>query len=192
MFENCVILAGGKSLRFGQDKSLVEFLDEPSLTHFCVKKMSKIFSNVFVCAKNMKFDPPLNLISDLHDDFSPMLALHSVLCRFKNPVFIMPVDMPFIDYFEILKMSEFVKKYEIVIAKSGEKEHNLCGFFDPNLSNLARDFYKKNDHKISNLIKVCKSKVVEFDDEDIFLNLNTQSELKKALELCRLKPNLIN
>ena len=88
--QTCVILAGGKSSRMGQDKTLLPFGGFETLTHYQASKFSKVFDEVFVSSKFEKFNPPLKLIKDeSSEDYSPMLALYCVLksalfCKFKG------------------------------------------------------------------------------------------------------------
>ena len=42
----CVIFAGGKSSRMGEDKALLAFGEFPTLTQFQLNKLQKIFKNV--------------------------------------------------------------------------------------------------------------------------------------------------
>lgn len=84
MLLNCVILAGGKSSRMGQDKTLMKFGKYTSLVEFCTKNYSKIFKNVFVSTKSDKFGDKFNIISDKFDIFSPMGALWQILEFFEN------------------------------------------------------------------------------------------------------------
>lgn len=56
---NCVILCGGKSSRMGEDKSKLIFKNQ-TLTQFQVEKFSKIFKNVYVSAKEDKFEQNLS------------------------------------------------------------------------------------------------------------------------------------
>ena len=46
-----VILAGGKSKRFGKDKSLV-FLDNKTLLEHTLEKIESIFSEILIVANN--------------------------------------------------------------------------------------------------------------------------------------------
>ena len=118
MYENCVILAGGKSSRMGRDKSLLPFEEFLTLTHFQVFKFNKIFKNVFVSSKFDKFNGEFKLIKDTFDDFSPMGGLYSVLSNFKNQnVFIIAVDMPFVKFETINLLYENLDKNDFALQK---------------------------------------------------------------------------
>ena len=183
MQENCVILAGGKSSRMGQDKALLPFENFPTLTHFQVNKFKSAFKNVLVSAKFDKFNGEFELIKDIFEDFSPMNGLYSILSNFKNQnVFIIPVDMPFVSFKTINLLYENLDDYEICVAKDKEHIHSLCGFYNSNLSDLTLSLYEKNIHKIKALFQKSKFKSVFFDDEKEFLNLNYFDEYEKAIK----------
>lgn len=183
-FENCVILAGGKSSRMGQDKTLLPFGGEVSLAHYLFKKMQVEFENVYVSSKFQKFLPPLNLIQDdVKDDFSPMLALYSILSKFKKPIFIIPADMPFVKYQTIQTLGSLSDKYDVVVAKDRTHRHSLCGFFSPSIAHLAKELYEKGSHKIGILLDLINLKEIEFIDENQFFNINYPDDYKKALDV---------
>lgn len=179
---NCVILCGGKSSRMGQDKSKL-ILKDQNLTQFQVDKFSKIFKNVYVSAKEDKFENHFNLIKDSleFEVYSPMLALYSILSKFKNEfIFILSVDSPKVGKKELLKMLPFLEQdYKIIIAKTPLYKHPLCGFYHSSLAQICKKFLEKNEQKVGFLLSKIKTKFVEFDNEDAFLNLNFYEEYKK-------------
>ena len=182
--QTCVILAGGKSSRMGQDKTLLPFGGFETLTHYQVAKFSKVFDEVFVSSKFEKFNPPLKLIKDeSSEDYSPMLALYCVLKSFDHSVFIIPADMPFFDPKSLGELAKFKDEFEMVVAGDDEHIHSLCGFFSPNLATLAKELYLKNEHKIGLLRKSCKLKVVNFENKEQFFNVNFPEEYKIANEI---------
>ncbi|CZE45917.1 NTP transferase domain-containing protein [Campylobacter geochelonis] len=179
--EICVILGGGKSSRMGRDKTLLPFGGFATLTHYQFDKFSQIFKSVYVSAKGQKFNPNLPILKDRFDDFSPMGALFSILSNFKNQkVFIIPADMPFIEFDTVKKLYEISKDYEICVAKDEFFTHSLCGFFDSKVANLASEFYQKNEHKIGLLFKNTSFKSVEFKDSGQFFNINYLQDYEKV------------
>lgn len=179
---NCVILCGGKSSRMGQDKSKL-MLKNQTLIQFQVDKFSKIFKSVYVSAKEDKFENHFNLIKDSLEFKidSPMLALYSILSNFKNEfVFILSVDSPKVSKNELLKMLPFLEQnYKIILAKTPLYKHPLCGFYHSSLAQTCKKFLEKDEQKIGLLFSKIKTKFVEFENEDAFLNLNFYEEYEK-------------
>lgn len=179
---NCVILCGGKSSRMGQDKSKL-MLKNQTLIQFQVDKFSKIFKSVYVSAKEDKFENHFNLIKDSLEFkiYSPMLALYSILSNFKNEfVFILSVDSPKVSKNELLKMLPFLEQnYKIILVKTPLYKHPLCGFYHSSLAQTCKKFLEKDEQKIGLLFSKIKTKFVEFENEDAFLNLNFYEEYEK-------------
>ncbi|QKF86857.1 molybdenum cofactor guanylyltransferase protein A [Campylobacter blaseri] len=165
----------------GKDKTLLPFKGQPSLTHYQYNKLKVVFDNVFVSAKNQKFNPPLPIIEDRINDYSPMLALYSILSYFKNEkIFIIPADMPFVEIDTIRKLYNESIGYEICVAGDSEFRHSLCGFFDSNLANLTKTLYEKKEHKIGLLFKEVKFKEIKFNNNEQFFNINYPKDYEKA------------
>lgn len=180
---NALILAGGKSSRFGSDKTTAPFGGFASVTHFLYERLSGVFGSVLVCAKSAKFSPPLPLLLDDFKDFAPIFVLSDLDRFFSKPVFIIPADMPFITEAEIFALFEGLGDSEVCYAKEGAKEHYLCGFFAPSVASKARAQIAADKLAIHALFKLCATSSVSFERE--FLNINYQDDFKKALELAR-------
>ena len=178
----CVILSGGKSSRMGEDKSLLPFKNS-TLIEYQYKKLSKIFKKVYLSSKTNKFDFNCDIIYDKNISVSsPMVALESILESIDNKVFIIGVDIPFVKEDTILKLIENSTNFDIVIAKDINHTHNLCGVYSKSILPIIRENLKNNNHKINNLLKN-SSKIINFTDQDQFLNLNNKQQYQKAIEI---------
>jgi len=178
----CVILAGGKSSRMGKDKSLLPFGDFDTLIEFQYYKLSQIFSNVYISSKTNKFNFNANLILDKNQDTSsPMIALQSILNNIKfNKVCIITIDTPLIEIETIKTLIQQSEDYEITVAKDNLKIHNLCGVFNIGLLPIVDSYIKNNNHKINSLLEKTKSKIVYFNDDEQFININTAYDYRQA------------
>ncbi|MCI7236420.1 molybdenum cofactor guanylyltransferase [Campylobacter sp.] len=180
---NALILAGGKSSRFGSDKTTEPFGDFASLTHFLYERLSRVFGSVKVCAKTAKFSAPLPLLIDDFSEFAPIFVLSCLDKNFSKPVFILPADMPFITEAEIFALFKSLKDFDICYAKDSKKEHFLCGFFRPSIATKAREQIAAGELAIHKLLNLCYSTSVEFEHD--FLNINYKDDFKKALKFAR-------
>lgn len=176
--QNALILAGGKSSRMGTDKTLLEFCGAPSITHFLFERLSKHFDNVKVASKQDKFNPKLPLLIDEFSEFAPIYVIANLDKYYKDPVFIIAADTPFVEIDTIKKLSK--QKFQIAIASDGEFIHYLCGFYSPSVAKLARQMIKNGDLRLSNLAKICKFKSVKFQNTQQFFNINTKADYEKA------------
>jgi molybdopterin-guanine dinucleotide biosynthesis protein A len=184
IIKTAVIFAGGKSSRMGQDKALLPFGDAPTLTQYQYKRLSQIFESVYISAKSHKFDFECQVIEDQYDDASPLVALLSVFETLDvEKVFILSVDTPFVNTKVIHTLiNECEQNVDIVVAKHVNNLEPLSAIYDKSILPLLKKHYQEKNHKMHNLLKNAKTKIVHFDEDTAFMNLNYYEDYEKALE----------
>ncbi|MDH4944275.1 molybdenum cofactor guanylyltransferase MobA [Sulfurimonas sp. C5] len=183
----CVIFAGGKSSRMGEDKALLPFEKHNTLTEYQLNQHSKTFQNIYIsCKSKEKFDFNANFIEDLNQElFAPTTAFISIFHRLDNDSFFaISVDTPFIDN-TIIKtlVEEDNGSFDAVVAVVDEQIQPLCGIYHRTLLSAFTDMEEQNIHKLNYLLKNSNVKFVPFEDKNKFLNLNNKEEYQKALEI---------
>lgn len=181
----CVILTGGKSSRMGEDKSLLPFKNSNTLIEYQYNRLSKIFSNVYISLKNDKIDFTNNIIFDNTKSISsPMIALDSIFETIKNDkIFIITVDTPLVEKEIIKNIINNSQNHEITIVQTNKnKTHNLCGVFSKSLHQQIKQFINEDIHKIGLLFEDNTTNIIDYANENEFLNVNTKEDYLKALQ----------
>ena len=174
----------------GEDKSLLPFSTSNTLIEYQYKRLKPYFKDIYISSKIDKFDFLQNKQSLILDEnkeiFSPILALETIFSKFSNQkIFIITVDTPFVSIETINELINKSNKVDICIAQT-EKTHNLCGVFSSNLNIFIKDMIKNDIHKIFYLIKNNNHKIINFDNHEQFININSKSEYLKSLEIINL------
>lgn len=185
-----VILCGGKSSRMGENKTFLPFGQYSSLIHYQYEKFSLAFPLVYISSKTNDFAFLKNkscvLLDKDKEVYSPLVALKSILEQVNcSKVFILTVDTPFVSQNSVEKLIQNSFDFEITIASTPQKVHNLCGVFSKNLLPKIDEMLKQDIHKIGYLIKQSQTHIINFEDETEFLNMNTKLEYEKALKLLK-------
>lgn len=179
----CVIVAGGRSSRMGSDKALLPFGSFDTLTQFQLDKHKNNFSSLHVsCKTKEKFDFEADFIEDTPEfnEYSPLIALYSILKHFETDVCILSVDTPFVSLEVYEKLFTCKGDNDIAIARSPYGSHQLCALYSPRILAILKQQIQDNNHKIRNLLDKVKTIYIDFDDDEIFTNLNKPEEYKKA------------
>ncbi len=184
----CVIFAGGKSSRMGEDKSLLPFGVYDTLTEYQLKRLDKLFSNVYISCKNKnKFDFHANFIEDIATNnlYAPTAGFISIFEKLKSErFFAISVDAPFITQKEIEKLlEEDTSEYDATIAKTSFGIQPLCGIYHCSLAPAFSKMLHENNHKLGFLLKNSKTHFVYFENDTPFLNINHPNEYKEAIQL---------
>ena len=190
-----VILAGGKSKRFGQDKSEVKLGDKTLIEHTLHKIKSK-FSKIIIVS-NSKILKDYTIIKDCIDgQLGPLVAVLSAMKWIKknnfsyNWIATFPCDTPF---FNISIIDEFIKVSKLnnsllYFVKSKEKRHNIFGLWSLQLIEiLEKDIIENNYRKVekwANKVGV-KTINVSYDNLDPFFNINTKEDLIEAEKILK-------
>ncbi|MCF6339892.1 MAG: molybdenum cofactor guanylyltransferase MobA [Sulfurimonas sp.] len=185
---SCVIFAGGRSSRMGEDKSLLSFGGFDTLAEFQLSRLSKIFKTVHIsCKDKSKFDFKASFIEDIETDsvFAPTVGFVAVYEKLpQDSFFALSVDSPFISENEI---NQIIKNdtfdVDATIAKTISGIQPMCGIYHRSLKHKFIKMLKENRHKLGLLLKLSNTNFVEFKDEKQFLNLNHPHEYQEALKL---------
>jgi molybdopterin-guanine dinucleotide biosynthesis protein A len=193
-----VVLAGGQSKRFGQDKSQVR-LGDKILIDFILSEIIDVFNEILIISNNdIKFlnSKKVTKIDDYKKDLGPLggvlTAMKWIKQNNKNYKWIstFPSDTPF---FKKKNLQDFIKNInykdsKLFFIKSNGKRHNIFGLWSLDLlERLEDDIIKKGERKVevwANNVGV-KTINMEFKNNDPFFNINTKEDLEKAKELIR-------
>jgi molybdopterin-guanine dinucleotide biosynthesis protein A len=188
-----VILAGGKSRRFGEDKSKIKLGNKTLLEHV-IDKVKKEFSELLIISNNQNYrftSKRIFLVQDfIKGQLGPLIGVLSAMkwveLNKKNYKWIatFPCDTPFFDIkiIEYLKIKSFETKKKLVFLKSAEKRHNIFGLWSLDLKEILENDIHNNIRKVeiwadkigSDIINIEKGKF------DSFLNINTKDDLEIA------------
>jgi len=186
----CVIFAGGKSSRMGEDKALLPFGDFKTLTQFQYSRLSQIFQTVYIsCKDKNKFDFQANYIEDEKKSatYAPTAGFIAAFNSLKeDSFFAISVDAPFISSQEINKiLNADTHTFAATIAKTQNGMEPLCGIYHRQLHSKFQEMQKNDSHKLGQLLKNSNTTYVYFEDKKPFLNLNHPHDYQEALRLLK-------
>ena len=193
-----VVLAGGQSKRFGQDKSQVQ-LGGKILIDYILLEILDQFNEILIISNNdIKFlnSKKITKIEDYKKDLGPLGGVLTAMKWIKKNnrdykwISTFPSDTPF---FKKKYLSDFIKniddkKSKLFFIKSNDKRHNIFGLWSTELlDRLEDDVTNKGERKVeiwANKVGV-KTINMEFKNNDPFFNINTKEDLEKAKELIK-------
>ena len=190
-----IILAGGKSSRFGEDKSIAKLGDKTLLDH-TINKIEKEFTEILVISNNKEFNFKNNKIHVVEDciegQLGPLVgiltAMKWVKKNNKNYKWIasFPCDTPFFDMKFISELKTKIKETskKLIFLNSDKKRHNIFGLWSVDLIETLEEDIKNGFRKV----EIWADKIgyeninINTKEFDMFLNINTKEDLKKAKE----------
>jgi molybdopterin-guanine dinucleotide biosynthesis protein A len=190
-----IILAGGKSSRFGEDKSNTRLGNKTLLEH-TINKIEKEFSEILIISNNKNYNFKNKKIYTVKDCIEGQLGpLAGILTAMKwakenkkNYKWIasFPCDTPFFDTKLIsklkLKTKETSKK--LIFLNSGKKRHNIFGLWSMDLIKTLEKDIKNNFRKVEIWADKVGYESININTEkfDKLLNINTKEDFEKAKE----------
>ena len=190
----CVIFAGGKSSRMGEDKALLPFGGYNTLTEFQYRRLKKIFKDVYISCKSKEkfsFDAPFIEDPQHSDTFAPTAGFVASFSTLRSEAFFaISVDAPFIDKTIISKLIQNdtqTSDTDATIARSNHGIEPMCGIYHRSLQAEFEKMLQEENHKLGFLLKNAKTNFVEFEQNEAFSNLNHPHEYQKACTLLQAK-----
>ena len=190
-----IILAGGKSSRFGEDKSNIRLGNKTLLDH-TINKIEKEFNEILIISNNKKYNFKNTKIYTVKDciegQLGPLVGILTAMKwvneNKKNYKWIasFPCDTPFFDTKLIsklkLKTKETSKK--LIFLNSDKKRHNIFGLWSMDLIETLEKDIKNSFRKVEIWADKVGYESININTEkfDRFLNINTKEDLEKAKE----------
>ena len=189
------VLAGGKSQRFGEDKSQVK-LDGKLLIDHILNEIINEFKEILIVSNNQinfKHSDKISMISDLKKDQGPLGGVLSAMKWVKESnkdykwISTFPVDTPFFKK-EILQnfLSEInLEEGKLFFIKSNNTRHNIFGVWSIDLMDKLEEDLNNGERKVESWANSVGVKVIdmEFLNEDPFFNINSKEDLEKAKKI---------
>ena len=187
-----VILAGGKSRRFGADKAVAK-LGDKSLIDYTINKLEPKFAEILVITNNPMQVSKNNIffIKDtLAGQLGPLVGILSAMEWVKNNdknyewIISFPCDTPFFEEEIIDKVINSQKSSDkkLLFLKSGNKRHNIFGLWSIELMEQLRNDINQGARKVEDWANKIGTEIVEINSESdkSFLNINTKLDLEEA------------
>lgn len=186
----CVIFAGGKSSRMGEDKALLPFGNYSTLTEYQYHKLKNIFKDVYVsCKDKHKFEFNAHFIEDLQyeNTFAPTIGFLSSFNTLENrSFFAISVDTPFISSKTIEAIvTNDSNDFDATVAIYNQKIQPMCGIYHSSLLQKFEKMLRSSEHKLNQLLKESNTQYIESSDDIEFINLNYKEDYQRALELLK-------
>ena len=197
-----VVLAGGKSKRFGQDKNCVKLGSRTLLEHVLLKIVDKFKEILIVSSNSLEIEEikKITVIPDCFNDLGPLAGVLSSMKWIKKNnkpykwIATFPSDTPFFDISIIDEYKTRIEQSEssLYFVKSNEKRHNIFGLWSIDLmEKLEEDLIINNYRKVEEWAnKVGVSTIdIKIKNYDPFFNINTKEDLEVAQSILNLEKN---
>lgn len=178
-----VVLAGGESRRFGQDKALYQLPNQNvNNAQLAVDKLGPLCDRVLVSA-NVQNEPALikqfagsanvQVITDQppFEKRGPLSGIYAVTCQFDLPVelLILAVDYPYVSVDVLSVLANHVNCY----AQTPDADHYTLAHFTTTRE-VLHDFLMLDDYRLRYFItEVQQCAPISFANAELFVNYNT-------------------
>ena len=189
-----LILAGGRSSRMGQNKSLIKFFGK-SMIEIVIERASQQVQNL-VINSNQMINKDLYKKYELVEDciegmLGPLVGILTGLKwarKLKKKIkflVIFPVDSPFLPNNFVKILDSNSNGFEIIVSSYSSRIHPVCSMWNISLISKLEKEIKLGTRKIDEFTQKCKTKVVNFEQigYDPFFNVNREKDYNLAKKI---------
>jgi molybdopterin-guanine dinucleotide biosynthesis protein A len=176
------ILAGGKSLRMGRDKALMDIGGCPAVLrlHEMLKRQC---DRVIVAARpeNAPVFSGMDVVVDPEPDKGPLMGIVSILTASSTDLIgVVACDIPSIDPNLFPLLCSRIDENEIAApAFDGTRPEPLLAVYRKSVLPHAERALANGDYRVANLFKKCRTVVVNVPDADWYFNINTAGDYER-------------
>ena len=191
-----VVLAGGKSKRFGRDKSQVK-LGNKILIDYILSEIIDLYKDILIVANEpIRFlnSDKISLTKDIKKGLGPLGGVFTAMKWARDNkkeykwISTFPIDTPFFKKDHLSKFYQDIslEKSNLFFMKSKNTRHNIFGLWSLELFEKLELALDKGDRKVELWANEIGVKTIDFDhknNKDPFFNINTEEDLEIAKKL---------
>lgn len=183
-----VILAGGRSSRFGSNKALSR-LPDGLLIEYPARILASLFKNRLLITNTPEEYAFLGwpMAGDLYPGCGPLAGIHAALAAAATPlIFVAGCDMPFLDPKLIAYLCGLAEGCEAVVPRSGKGLEPLHAVYRRTILARIEKNLAQGQRKIQRLFPELKvrepgeEEILAAGSPDSFRNINTVADLPKT------------
>ncbi|MBN1852180.1 MAG: molybdenum cofactor guanylyltransferase [Pirellulales bacterium] len=178
---SAVILAGGKSMRMHEDKSLLEIRGQPMIDH--IAEQLAFFPECLIGANEPEKYAFLNLpvVPDQEPDQGPLMGILSCVDRAAFDLcFVTGCDIPELDLDFIMDLLARAKGKDIVLPRySNGRVEPMLGVYRKTVVPVARAILRRGGRRVVELLEHLEVDYLPIERLAWYSNLNTQEEYQQ-------------
>jgi len=193
---SCVILAGGKSVRFGHDK-ILEPIGDKSLIEQVISRTAPLSKEIIiVTAKERAFPqfanhPKVKVVADVLPGQGSLGGIYTGLVTSKTYYnLVLAADMPFLNESLLKYMMNVADGYDFILPKIDNWYEPLHAIYSRNCIEPINKMLQQGQKVIIELFNYVKVRFIEaevvdrYDPQHLsFFNVNTREDMEKAKKL---------
>jgi len=188
-----IVLAGGRSSRFGKEKH-TEMVAGKSLIERTISHLSSLSAEILIVISNRQSRPSFSsyaeakIVVDLYPGKGALGGIYTGLVystSFHNLA--VACDMPFLNLDLLRYMIDLSPDFDVVMPRIGELKEPLHTVYTKNCLLPMERLLNEGNLKITDLLDLVRVRYVEkgeidrFDPEHLsFFNINTRADLERA------------
>jgi molybdopterin-guanine dinucleotide biosynthesis protein A len=179
-----VILCGGKSLRMGEDKGLIQYKNK-HLVEYPLAVIKEIASEIFLSTSNKEYEVfGYPLVSDMVDGLGPIGGIYSSMKRLNKPnYFFISCDIPNVSVSLAKKIMEHTLDYEIVVYKTtAQRIQPLFGYYSLRVFDKIKKQVNSKNYKMTDLLGIANTYYIQAPNQqsniELFYNVNSRKDVR--------------
>lgn len=182
-----VILAGGKSRRFGSPKAFASKDDNAFYTYSIDALKSYVSDLVIVTSPKLESTfARENITGDIIHDVDeyaghgPLAGIYSAMNRHAGEWYIvLPIDVPFIEKWVIeLLVNHISHEVDAIVPVVSGKIQPLISIYHYKVKHIIKERLDGGSRSVKSVLDACKVEYVSMDEDRPFININSQLDYK--------------
>jgi len=183
------VLAGGKSVRMGEDKAFLR-LEDRTLLARALDLARAAAGSVWIVGSRTKFAAFGPVVEDVYPERGPLGGIHAALIQTATDLnLLIAVDLPFLrpNFLNYLIARARATTAVVVVPNVGGGLQPLCAVYRRAFAEVAERSLGAGKNKIDRLFPEVQTRIIDQEEmkqngfsEEMFRNLNTQEDWKEA------------